>query len=467
APHRVAMCVGVIAFVAVANLRGVRESGVLFAIPTYLFIASFAALLGYGFQLYLHGALALPAAETPAVAAGSGAIGVFLLLHAFASGCAALTGIEAISNGVQAFKPPEARNAASTMVWMAAILATLFLGLTFLANALHVVPHHGETVVSQIARAVFQGGPMYYVIQAATSLILLLAANTSFAGFPRLAAMLARDRLLPRQFAHVGDRLVFSNGIVALALVASALVVFFHGNTHSLIPLYAVGVFLSFTLSQFGMVRRWLRNGNPLWHRNTLINLVGGCTTLVVLIVIAWMKFTHGAWMVVLLIPVLVWIFFRINAHYQTLRRQLTLEGWSRPAPPRHTVLVLVSGIHRGIVQALDFARLISADTRGVYVEVEPEVTRQFYQRWEQWAPDIPLLVLESPYRSLTEPVLQYIDAVQDGDPNHVVSVIIPEFVPARWWHHLLHNQSALFLKFVLLFRRGVIVTNVRYYLDA
>jgi len=466
---RVVLCVGFILFVALANMRGVRESGALFSVPTYLFVGSFLAMIGVGLLRHLVGGAPMayvPPAETAPVGGVHVAL-VVILLQAFASGCSALTGVEAISNGVQAFKAPEAHNAATTMIWMAVLLGTMFMGLTYLSHVLHILPSHSETVASQIARTVFGGkGAWYFLIQGATALILILAANTSFADFPRLSAILARDRLMPRWLAHLGDRLVFSNGITVLALLAMLLVVVFQGSVHRLIPLYAVGVFLSFTLSQAGMVRRWLRMGAGWLNAKTLTNLLGAMTTLVALGVIASMKFKHGAWVVVFLIIILVLFFFRIHHHYQSLRRQLTVEGWARPAEAKHTVIVMVAGVHRGIVHALDYARLIAADCRALYVEVDPQDTAQLYQRWEKWSAGVPLLILASPYRSLTAPVMQYLDAVQEGDPGHMVTVILPEFVPARWWHHLLHNQSAWLLKLKLLFRRNVIVTNLRYYLD-
>jgi len=487
-PYRVGLCVVCVFGVALANLRGVKESGRLFAVPTYLFVGSFLWMIGVGVFRYAMHTLPPPPAQAAAATDLTGLALLFVMLRAFASGCAALTGVEAISNGVQAFRAPEADNAAKTMTAMAALLGTMFIGLTFLAHVLGIAPRDGETVASQIARATFGTGAWYFIIQAATALILILAANTSFADFPRLSALLARDRLLPRQLSHLGDRLVFSNGIMMLAILSSALIVLFRGETHLLIPLYAVGVFLSFTLSQTGMVVRWLRLGKRWCSRETVVNAGGACATGVVLTVIALEKFMPedavrlvrlpftlpvigdsiraGAWMVVILIPLMVLGFLRIHEHYQSLRRQLTVDGWAEPAPLKHTVIVLVSNIHRGTVQALRYAHLIAADCRALCVDINSEDLPLFYRRWEEWETNIPLLVLDSPFRSITEPVLQYLDAVQDGDRNHMVTVILPEFVPARWWHHLLHNQSALLLKFLLLFRRNVTVTNLRYHLE-
>jgi hypothetical protein len=407
-----------------------------------------------------------------------GTLTLFLVLRAFASGCTALTGVEAISNGIPAFRPPEADNAGRTLVAMAVLLTTMFLGLTFLSRSLGLAPVEHETVVSQIGRQVFGEGPLYLALQAATALILLLAANTSFADFPRLSAILARDRYLPRQMTQLGDRLVFSNGICALALLASALVVIFGGNTHRLIPLYAVGVFLSFTLSQAGMVRHWLKERGQGREWKAAVNGLGAVATGVVLLVIIGTKFVHGAWIVMLLIPAFVWMFHLVNHHYLTVARQLSLEGlrperWSEQATRRrHKVVVPVSGMHRGTLAALRFARSLSKDVTAVLVDVEPRVTARVREKWSTWGHDIPLVVLESPYRSIIGPLLVYLDAVDERETERGPAlVVLPEFLPARWWHHLLHNQTALMIKAVLTYRRGPvgkgrIIIDVPYYLQ-
>jgi amino acid transporter len=462
-PFRVELCLLAIAGITWANLRGVRESGTLFAIPTYGFVLIFLTLIVVGLTRLITGTLSLAPAQTiPIVGHGTQALTLFLILRAFASGCTALTGIEAISNGIPAFQKPEADNAGKTLVAMAALLTTMFLGITFLARSLGVVPTEHETIVSQIGRQVFGYGPLYLALQVVTALILVLAANTSFADFPRLSAILARARYLPRQLTSLGDRLVFANGIIALAFLASSLVVVFGGQTHRLIPLYAVGVFLSFTLSQTGMVRHWHKEGGRGWQWKAAVNGLGAVATGVVLLVIVASKFTHGAWIVILLIPAFVWMFRAIKHHYVTLAEQLSLEGlspeeWVGMASQKTCkVVVPVSGMHRGTLVALRFARSLSQDVTAVVVDVEPKFTVSVRQKWPIWGHDIPLVVLDSPYRSTIGPLLAYLDEVDQREPERGLAVVVlPEFVPARWWHHLLHNQTALLIKTVLTYRRG------------
>ena len=463
-PYRVTLGVACIALIAFGNLRGVRESGRIFAVPTYLFIFTFGALVLTGLIRYALGEVR-PLTET--VLHPATALSGFLVLRAFASGCTAMTGMEAISNGVPAFKEPEAHNAAVTSRWMAGILAVLFLGLTLLAQAYRVVPVEHETVVSMLGRALFGRGAFYYLIQAATALILILAANTSFAGFPRLASLLSQDRYAPRQFAKRGDRLVFSNGIVILGAFAALLVIAFRGDTHALIPLYAVGVFISFTLSQAGMVRHWHRERGPGWRWRLLINGTGALLTGVVTLVIAVTKFTHGAWIVVLLVPILVLMFQTVNRHYALVADQLSLEGYGGPPPIRHTVLVPIGDVHRGVVAAVQYAKLLSPEAKAVYVETDPAATRALEEKWIKWGMGVPLVILTSPYRSVLTPLLEYIDHLQQeqGEVRRVVTVVLPEFIPHRWWQHLLHNQTALLIKGALLFRKDVIVTDVPYHL--
>lgn len=531
--HKVALCLLLIGFIAVANLRGVRESGTLFAGPTYAFVISFLFMIAYGIFHYLlnPGSAAPVVEENLKLAEGYNIqpLSWFLLLGAFSNGCVALTGTEAISNGIPAFKPPEARNAATTLTIMAALLATMFIGTSVMAYFYGVHPHENETVISQFARIIFTG-PMswfYYVIQGTTALILILAANTSFADFPRLSSLLARDRFLPRQFANRGDRLVFSNGIIILAIFSSILVMAFSGDTSRLIPLYAVGVFLSFTLSQTGMVRHWLKEGraarangetpgrsnNPArvtendfaervleegakldglhisitaervagrnpediadlrkqrshWRKSIAINGIGALATFIVLMVLITTKFIHGAWIVVFLIPLLVFLFQGVHRHYEEVAKQLTMEGTERLRPIQHEVIVPISGIHRGVVRALEYAKSIAPDhVTAVYVDLDEESTRSLRDKWKKFAGDIELVVLASPYRALTRPLLRYIDRVERDHKDDLVTIVVPEFVPAKWWQHLLHNQSSLTLKAALLFKQGVIVTNVPYHL--
>lgn len=462
--HRVALCLLCILVLTLVNLRGVRESGKVFAIPTYLFIFSFVCLIAAGLVTYVLSSPPTPEPGPPI--RGAEPLTWFLVLRAFASGCAALTGVEAISNGVQAFQPPEAKNASLTLVWMAVILGSFFVGITFLTNHYGVIPKEAETVVSQLARSIFGEGLLYYLVQMATALILILAANTSYADFPRLASLLGRDSFLPRQMANLGDRLVFSNGIIILGVLAALLIVIFQGNTHALIPLYAVGVFLSFTLSQTGMVRHWLTGKYTGWRKGIVINSIGAVTTAAVLSVIATTKFTHGAWGVLMLLPTLVFILRRIRHHYQLVAAQISLRGFRPPqALSRHTVLLPISGLFRQVIPALQYARLLSRDVRAVYIDLDPDATFKLRQQWEKWGYGVPLIVLDSPYRSIVQPLLHYVEQVQDEHPDQIVTVILPEFVPAKWWQQILHNQTALQIKGALLFKKGVVVTSVPYHL--
>ena len=516
--HRALVGVCFIVVIGLANLRGVRESGSVFAFPTYAFIVSFLFMIGFGLVHYsLYGGAA-PIVGPLKLAEGYHLqpLTTFLLLAAFSNGCAALTGIEAISNGIPAFKPPEARNASITLVWMAVLLLTMFLGTSVMAYLYGVHPTESETVISQFARIVFAGhlGWFYYVVQACTAAILLLAANTSFAGFPMLASLLARDRYLPRQFANRGDRLVFSNGIVILAMFASLLLVVFRGDTSRLIPLYAVGVFLSFTLSQSGMVLHWLKekargkakpeansrtplgNGGddevaePLpdaglavdrgasfvsdevtdiahWKKSILINGIGAVATFVVLCVFILTKFIHGAWVVVMVIPLMVLLFRSIHRHYVAVAKQLSTEGLQPLRPIKHTVIVPISGIHRGVINALQYAKSIGGDNViALYIDLDEEATKKLRQKWDQWGSGVKLVVLQSPYRSLVRPLLRHIDRIERARDDDMITVVLPEFVPAKWWHHVLHNQSSLLLKGALLFRKGIIVTSVPYHLS-
>jgi amino acid transporter len=467
-PYRVMLCVTGVVVIAVANLRGVRESGRLFAAPTYVFVGAYLAMIAWGLVQWVRGEVG----PAPASAAGPSAVEtltVFLALRAFASGCAALTGIEAVSDGVPAFRSPEAQNARQVLAVLGLILIVLFVGITFLVYVFHIVPAVGETTNSQLARHVFGLSPFYYLVQGITTLILVLAANTSFADFPRVASFLARDGFVPRQFANRGDRLAYSNGILILTVLSVSLLLVFQGDTHALIPLYAVGVFLSFTLKQASMVRYWLRRrGERGWLSGVSVQGVGAMVTGLVMVVIAVTKFTHGAWIVVVLIPMLVVAFVTVRRHYDQVARQLSIEGVEAAEPPLagHTVLVLVGDVHRGVLRALRYARALSENARGVYVEITPEQTRRVEERWSRFSSGMPLVVLRSPYRSVAGPLLEYLDLLQRQAPDHLVTIILPEFIPARWWQHLLHNQTALLIKGALLFRRGVIVTNVPYHLE-
>jgi amino acid transporter len=464
-PYRVEMTLGFVLLLMLGNLRGIRESGQIFAVPTYFFIVSLLGLIAVGAWHALTGTIAPVEAADPLRPTGQ-PFTLFLILTAFSNGCTAMTGVEAVSNGVPAFKPPESKNAAATMLMMATLSITMFLGITLLAHVYHIVPSQQETVVSQIARGVFGGrNVMYYVVQIATMLILVLAANTAYADFPRLASILARDKFLPRQFMNQGDRLAFSNGIVGLSVFAAILLLIFGGDTHALIPLYMIGVFVSFTLSQSGMVIHWRKLRGPGWRTSALVNGVGAVVTGIVLAVVATTKAHEGAWIIILLIPVQVYLFHITRNHYQVVASQLSLQGWM-PAERRHnTVLVPISGIHRAVVEALRYALSLSDDVQAVYVNVDPVSTEAVKHDFAKWGEGARLVILESPYRSLMEPLLEHIEQTQAANPDDYVTVILPEFLPARWWQHLLHNQRALLIKGALLFRKRVVVTSVPFHL--
>jgi amino acid transporter len=464
--NRVELALGFLAILTIGNLRGIRESGRIFAIPAYFFIAMMVILITTGAWRYLTGSI-VPVEAANTLPAGGAALGLFALLTAFSNGCTAMTGVEAVSNGVPAFKPPEAPNAAQTLTAMAAIAIVMFVGITMLAHAYRIVPSETETVVSQIARGAFGGrGVLYFSVQMATMLILVLAANTAFADFPRLASIVARDAYLPRQFANQGDRLAFSNGIVALSVFAGILLIVFNGDTHALIPLYMIGVFISFTLSQTGMVLHWRRLREPGWRTSALINGVGALATGVVLMIVGTTKALEGAWIIMVLIPVLIGVFKATKRHYQHVAAQLSLRDW-RDEDTRHSiVLVPISGVHRAVLQAVGYARSLSGDVRALFVDVDAAATARVRVDWEKWGGGTRLDILESPYRSLMEPLMDYIDRLQDKNPNDYVTVILPEFVPARWWQHLLHNQTALLIKGALLFRPRVVVTSVPFHLE-
>ncbi len=469
-PYRVELCLAAVGVIALLNLRGVRESGTIFAIPTYLFVFIMLGTVAAGFYRWVH--LGLPAPQTPALQYPvRQSLTLLLVLRAFASGCAALTGVEAISNGIPAFKPPESDNAGKTLIAMVALLITMFLGITFLTHQFGIVPNEAthETLTSQLGREVLGGRSVfYYFLQVMTMLILCLAANTSFADFPRLASILARDRYLPHQFANLGDRLVFSNGILALALVSSALIVIFGGTTTRLIPLYAIGVFMSFTLSQSGMVVRWWRRRGPHWQAKALINGFGALVTGVVFIVIGVSKFVYGAWVVVIWIPLFISFFLVVHRHYNDVARQLSLDDFGMPPPVRrHRVIVPVGGVHRGVIAALNYARAISDDVTAVYVEIDPQETPRLLEKWRAWGDGVRLVVLPSPYRSLIGPLVEYVDKVDDKlRRDQVVTIVLPQFVPAKGWQRFMHNQTAILVHAAFLFRREVMVTDVPFHLQ-
>jgi len=481
---RVEIAVALVLLVMVINLRGVRESGAVFAVPTYFFLVLMFVTVGVGFFRLLTGSLGVVSGPPPIEATETmQAIGLFLILHAFANGTTALTGVEAISNGITAFKEPKSRNAGITLMAMSLILGTLFLGITYLAVHVQAVPSATETVISQLARTIYSSeGLLYLLVIAATTLILIMAANTSFADFPRLGALVAADGFLPRQLTFKGSRLVFSRGIMVLAGLACLLIIVFRASVTALIPLYAIGVFMSFTLSQSGMARRWRKSGrlapdqllqeagstvthDPRWRLKMVVNGLGAVATAIVMMVFAVTKFREGAWVVLVLIPLLVGMFLAIHRHYKDLAGLLSLEGF-RPEPhvSRQRVIMPISGVHRGTLAALRYARTLSKDITVVHVSIDPADAEKVRHKWEFWGEGVRLVILESPYRLLMEPLLQYIDRIYENcQPNEIITVVVPEFVPRRRWENLLHTQTALTLRLALRSKPGIVVTDVPY----
>jgi amino acid transporter len=462
------LAVSGVLLIALANLRGIRESATIFAAPTYAFVAMMYLLIGWGLVSLATGRLQAYEPPPGVIQPGGQTLTAFLILSAFAQGCSALTGTEAISNGVPAFEKPSAENARVTILWMGILLGSMFLGMSFLATRLGVLPAADETVLSQLGRTVFGVGPLWWTLQLATALILVLAANTSFADFPRLGSILARDRFLPRAFYFRGDRLAFTSGVLALAILAVLLLIVFAGSLDHLIPLYAVGVFTSFTLSQTGMVRHWWCVRGRGWRRSAALNGLGAAATGVVTLIIAMTKFIHGAWLVVLLIPALVALFLAIRGHYRLL------EMASRPetplVPEELSVRAVVPIADLGIQarQALAYARAIARDDQhvvAVHVAESISEAQRFRLQWAEWMPGIELVIIESPYRSLIGPLLAYVDALKAAYPRDTLTVVLPEFVPSRWWEQLLHNHTALRLRLALMFHPGVVTVSVPYHI--
>jgi amino acid transporter len=464
--YLVPLAVLAIALVTIGNLRGLRESGNIFALPTYLFLGAALLMIALGvFRIVTEG----PTAPAPDVAVGpaelTGVALLLLLIRAFASGAVALTGTEAIATGVPAFKPPEPRNAARTLVVMAILLAVLFIGISFLAVNLNIIPNDEQTVLAQVSSTVYGEGSIgFYLFQSFTALLLILAANTAFAAFPRLGAVLAEDSFFPRQFSFRGDRLAFTLGIVLLGVVAAALVVLFNADTHALIPLYAVGVFIDFTISQVGMVRHWIRTKAVNWRVRLSINAFGALLTAVIAVVVTLAK-APTSFAVLALIPVLVALMLFINREYRQVREELTLREDQVIGPPskREVVMVPVPGLTRAVVQAINFGRSIADDVRAVHVTDDMNAAEQLRERWERQLPGVPLVVVESPYRSLTLPFLAYLDVMAPHAPDLITIVVLPEYVPRHWWDRLLYNQNANRLRQALLGRPNTVVANVPY----
>ncbi len=484
-PYRVSLAVAFVVLVMIVNLRGVRESGMAFAVPNYFFILIMYVMLVIGLFRHLTGSLGL--VQNPPLLEIEGTLGFvtpFLLLHAFSSGTSALTGIEAISNGITAFKEPRSKNAGITLIWMGVILTTLFLGISFMTRSVGAVPSEQETVVSQLARTIFGGRDIFYVLLiAATSIILVLAANTAFAGFPRLGALAAQDGFLPRQLTYRGSRLVYSYGIILLAVLAAILIIVFRASVTRLIPLYAIGVFLSFTLAQVGMARRWWRTRNikagetlheggmvlhhePTWRGKMALNVFGGLCTAVVMLVFSVTKFHDGAWIVLIIMPLLMWLFKLINRHYRRLARKLSLDHYAGPAPrvTRHRVIMPISGVHQGTLKALQYARMLSDDVTAVHVSIDPEETERVQKKWNTWGDGIRLYIVDSPYRLFIEPLLQYIDEIlRHRQVNEVITIVVPQFMASTAAQRALHMNTAEVLRKELLATPGIVVTDVPY----
>ena len=461
--YRVALGLAAIIFIVVINLRGVRESGTFFAFPTYFAIGALGVMVGIGsIQAFFGQSASVPPGHQTAVEE----LTLFLILRTFAAGCTAVTGMEVVSNSVKAFRRPESQNASVTMIWMSLILASLFMGITFLAYHGGIQPKTDETVISQLARLTFGTGALYYALQIGTMLLLVLAANSAFAAFPQLASILARDGYMPRQMATFGDRLVFSNGIIVLGIIACFLLILFHGDTHALIPLYAIGVFISFTLAQSGMVRQWLTKKGPHWRAKLIVNGVGAVTTGIAFIIIATTKFTHGAWIVFVLIFILVLMFRSIRSHYKAVTEQIALTRDHRPPLPRRNVVVIpINGVNQAVIRAVDYARSRPGEIQAVMVDVDAESTARIQIQWAQWGCGVRLSVLPCPYRSVLSSFLDYVEELLKKEPDTWVTVVIPEILPAHWWQGILHNQRALLLKTALLFKERVILTDVPFHL--
>jgi amino acid transporter len=471
-PIKVELTIGFVILLTVGNLRGIRESGSIFMAPTYLYVGVMLSLIVYGLFRVVSGDLPTyvpPAAWEATYASGGSALGLFVILRAFSQGAVALTGVEAISDGVPAFKAPEWRNARTTLTWATSIFAALFIGIAFLVTKIGIIPDPNEevTVLSQLVRHLAGDGPILILAQVSTALLLALAANTSFADFPRLSSFLARDGFMPRQFAFRGERLAFTTGIVALAAMAIFLLWLFNASVSGLIPLYTLGVFIAFTLSQAGMLVRWYRRHEEGWRRGMAINGLGAATTAVVALVVGISNFTAGAWVVVILVPLLMALLMSIRRHYQHLQRSVSVaripDGAEVAAPP--TVVVPIARLDAPARQAIAFANSISGDAVAVHITNDPEEAAELRSRWPEWAGTTRLVIVESPYRALVGPLLSYLDALDRQDPDRPVLVVLSEVVPRHWWENLLHNQTTLRLKLRLFFRRNTIVADIPYHL--
>ncbi len=461
--HSTVISVLFVVLIMILNLRGLRESGTIFSFPTYLFILGMVVLVAVGIgDLILHG---IPENAPPVTHHFPEGLTWFLLLRAFSSGCSALTGVEAISNATPTFRSPETKNAARTLAILGLLLGTLFAGTSLLAYMYHITPSPTETVLSQIAEHTFGRTAPYYYVQATTALILILAANTSFSGFPLLASIMAKDKFMPRMFANRGDRLNYSNGIILLSVASISLIVAFQGDLDRLIPLYAIGVFLSFTLAQTGMVSRWWRTRSPGWIGRLWINALGAVVSFVVLIIFAVTKFREGAWIVIIVIPVMIFIFYQIRRHYEAVGEQLRMDPDRDrfEQPEEHMIVVPIGGVNRVVMNTLSYAQKLNGEIVAIFVAFDEEDEKKIEERWNQWNPGIRLVITRSRYRSVIRPLLRFIDKIEEE--NRQVTVLIPEFIPVKWWHRLLHNQTALMIRLVLLMRTNAVISTVPFHL--
>ncbi|SDX02062.1 amino acid/polyamine/organocation transporter, APC superfamily [Marininema mesophilum] len=462
--HRVAIACGFVLLIMVLNLRGLQESGTIFSVPTYLFIISIVMLVIVGsFKILFVDGGGTPPPITSHFPEG---LTWFLLLRAFSSGCSALTGIEAISNATPTFRAPERKNAGRTLVILGILLAVLFGGISLLAYLYHLTPVLEETLISQIAEETFGRTAPYFFIQATTALILILAANTSYSGFPLLASIMAKDKMMPRMFTARGDRLNYSNGIIVLSLAAILLIIAFHGHTERLIPLYAIGVFTSFTLAQSGMVQRLLKRKPQGWKGRLAISLTGAIVTFIVLLIFAVTKFTEGAWIIIVILPVFVYMFSRIYKHYNAVADELRIDiSAEKPQIKKQMIVLPVGGINQVVRNTVSYARSLDVDVVALYIAFDEEDAKRMKGKWNEWCPDIRLVIMRSRYRSVTRPLLRFIDKLPKYVGDRQVTVLIPQFIPRRWWHSLLHNKTALVIRFILLARKDIIVSTVPFHL--
>jgi amino acid transporter len=482
--YRIEIAVGMILFIMIINMRGVRESGITFAIPTYFFISLMSITILIGFVRFLTGSLGTVVNPPSAEIVVTQGLSIFLLLRAFSNGTSSVTGVEAISNGITAFKEPRSKNAGITLLWMSAILGIMLLAISFLAVQIKVMPSESETVISQLARTVYNGrGFLYLATITATTVILMMAANTAFADFPRLGALTAGDGFIPRQFSYRGSRLVFSRGIVALALIASLLVIIFKASVTNLIPLYAIGVFLSFSLSQGGMAHRWWKSGHlkpgeerkergsvlhhdAHWVFKMIVNGIGSVTTFVVMIVFAVTKFKDGAYIVIILIPIMILIFTSIHIHYRNLARQLSLDDLRQPVTVEHNRVILpIGGVHKGSLAALRYARTLSDDITAVYVSIDAKECTKIEEKWNMWGDGYRLVVLNSPYRLFLEPLIEYINSLNTlCRPGEIITIVVPQFVTRNPLTNILHMRTAESMRRILLNQENIVITEVPYH---